>query len=295
MKTIKRTPVTVLVAVKNEAINLSKCLKSLQPAERVVLLDSHSKDGTTAIAKRFGAEVVQFNYKGGYPKKRQWAFDYLKIKTKWILLIDADEEVPRDLWTEINREISSVSPFQAYLIKKQFHFMGKKFRFGGFSFEAVLLFQKGKARFEHLIDEPASAMDMEVHERLIVDGTIGKIRTALLHNDYKNLESFVDRHNKYSTWEAKVRESFAETGRYGQTSIEPRFLGNSQERRRFQKKLVQNIPFEPFVWFLYHYLFHLGFLEGQRGWIACLFKAQYIFQVRAKMKEIFLKSIEKNK
>ena len=257
------------MAVKNEGLNLPKCLQSLQPAERVVVLDSGSIDETPALAKRLGAEVIQFHYKGGYPKKRQWALNHLKIKTKWVLLIDADEEVPDDLWAEIDREIGSSSPNKAYLIKKQYHFMGKKFRFGGFSFEAILLFQKGCARFEHLIDEPASAMDMEVHERLIVEGPIGKMKTPLLHNDFKNLEAFVGLHNKYSTWEAKVRKSFRKTGQYGQTSIQPRLFGNPQERRRFQKKLVQNVLFEPFIWFLYHYFFHLGFLEGQRGWIAC--------------------------
>lgn len=181
------------MAVKNEGLNLPKCLQSLQPAERVVVLDSGSIDETPALAKRLGAEVIQFHYKGGYPKKRQWALNHLKIKTKWVLLIDADEEVPDDLWAEIDREIGSSSPNKAYLIKKQYHFMGKKFRFGGFSFEAILLFQKGCARFEHLIDEPASAMDMEVHERLIVEGPIGKMKTPLLHNDFKNLEAFVGR------------------------------------------------------------------------------------------------------
>ncbi len=295
MKTPQRIAVTVLVAVKNEALNLPKCLQSLQPAERVVVLDSQSQDGSPALAKRLGAEVVQFRYKGGYPKKRQWALDHLKIKTEWVLLIDADEEVPRELWDEIREVTEFETPADAYFIRKQYHFMGRKFKYGGFSFDSVLLFRKGKARFERLIDEPKEALDMEVHERLIVEGATGKLKTPLLHNDFKSLEAFVDRHNKYSTWEAKVRKSFRDTGQYGQTSIQPRFFGNPQERRRFQKRLVQNIPFEPLIWFLYHYLFHLGFLEGKKGWIACVLKAQYIFQVRAKMAEMPPKSIENNK
>ena len=277
---------TVLIAAKNEALNLPKCLKALQPAESVVLLDSHSTDDTAKIAKKAGVEVVQFNYKGGYPKKRQWALDHLKIKTPWVLLIDADEEVTEELWEEIQRVVDSPDTCEAYFIRKQFHFMGKKFKFGGFSFDAVLLFRRGKARFEHLIDEPKESMDMEVHERLIVEGKIGKIESPLVHNDYKGLEAYLDRHNRYSTWEAKVRKLFLETGRYGQSSIQPKLFGNAQERRRFFKKIALRAPFEPCLWFFYHYFFKLGFLEGKRGLIASAIRAQYIFQVRAKMDEL---------
>ena len=93
----------------------------------------------------------------------------------------------------------------AYLITKGFHFLGQRFRHGGFSHAAVLLFRRGAARFEHLLDEPADALDMEVHERLLVDGAIGRLATPLVHEDFKGLEAYIDRHNRYSTWEAKVR------------------------------------------------------------------------------------------
>ena len=95
-------PVTVLIAAKNEAVNLAKCLAALRDFARVVVLDSHSTDGTIAIAAAHGAEVVQFDYRGGYPKKRQWALDALAIDTPWVLLLDADEVVPAELMAEIH-------------------------------------------------------------------------------------------------------------------------------------------------------------------------------------------------
>lgn len=287
-----KIPVTVLIAAKNEALNLPKCLRALQPAEEVILLDSQSADGTPRIAKKLGAKVVQFKYKGGYPKKRQWALDHLKIKTPWVLLIDADEEVPEPLWEEISRVIQDGGSQQAYLIQKEFHFMGKRFRHGGFSFRAALLFKKGTAEFERLIEDEAGALDMEVHERLIVNGTIGKLSTPLIHNDFKGLEAYLDRHNKYSTWEAKVRWAFLKTGKYGQSGIGANLFGNVQERRRFLKKIAIRIPFEPLGWFLYHYFFRLGFLEGYGGLAASVIRAQYIFQVRAKIHEMKLKECE---
>jgi glycosyltransferase involved in cell wall biosynthesis len=74
-------PVTVLIAAKNERLNLPKCLASVVGrAERVVVLDSHSSDGTAEIARQHGAEVVQFDHRGDYPKKRQWALDTLPTK-----------------------------------------------------------------------------------------------------------------------------------------------------------------------------------------------------------------------
>ena len=100
-----KLPITVIIAVKNEAINLAKCFDSLNPVEKVFVVDSNSSDSTVDIATSYGAEVVQFHYKGGYPKKRQWALDNLEIKTPWVFLIDADEVVPDMLWNEIKAMI----------------------------------------------------------------------------------------------------------------------------------------------------------------------------------------------
>jgi glycosyltransferase involved in cell wall biosynthesis len=282
-------PVTVLIAARDEEANLGRCLAALAPAARVVVLDSGSRDRTAAIAAEMGAEVVQFRYQGGYPKKRQWALDNLDLRMPWVLLLDADEVVPAALWREIGEAIRA-GRHEAYLITKGFHFLGRRLRFGGFSFAAVLLFRRGKARFEHVLDEGPGGrrLDMEVHERLIVDGTIGALRTPLIHEDFKGLEAYLDRHNAYSTWEAAVRYAYLKTGRYGKETIRPRPFGNAQERRRFLKGLAMRVPFEPWLWFAYHYFFRLGFLEGRRGLIASQVRAAYIAQVRAKIYELRL-------
>jgi glycosyltransferase involved in cell wall biosynthesis len=284
-----KLPITILIAAKNEEVNIGRCLAALAPAERIVLLDSHSRDATGRISSERGAEVVQFDYRGGYPKKRQWALDNLEIRTPWVMLLDADEVVPEGLWKEIESALADTAGPDAYLITKGFHFLGRRFRFGGFSFAALLLFRRGNARFEHLIDEPAEAMDMEVHERLLVDGTIGRLATPLIHDDWKNLEAYLDRHNKYSTWESRVRHQFSRTGRWGHESIRARLFGNAQERRRFLKLVIHRLPFEPWLWFLYHFVFRLGFLEGRAGLIACQIRASYVAQVRAKLYELWLR------
>lgn len=283
---LDRPPLTVVIAVRNEAANLPKCLCSVANAARVLVVDSASTDGTGEIARAAGAEVLQFDYRGGYPKKRQWALDTAQVDTPWTLLLDADEVVSGTLWSEVCATIESKSPAAGYTISKNFHFLGRRFRFGGFSHEAVTLFQAGRARFERLDDGVACGLDMEVHERVIVDGTVARLRTPLIHEDLKGLAAYLDRHNRYSTWEAQVRYSFLQRGKWGSDSIRPRLFGNAQERRRFLKQFAVRVPCEPLLWFLYHYIVRLGILEGRPGWIASLIRSQYISQVRAKLYEL---------
>lgn len=287
-------PITVLLAAKNEEANLTRCLAALEPAERVIVLDSHSRDSTSKISVAAGAEVIQFDYRGGYPKKRQWALEQIDVSTPWILLLDADEVVSRQLWDEIGDAIRGPQVCAGYLITKGFHFLGRRFRFGGFSFASVLLFQRGRARFERILADLAGSrvLDMEVHERLIVDGPIGTLQTALIHEDFKGLDAYLDRHNAYSTWEAAVRYNYLKTGVYGEETIQPRLFGNAQERRRWLKRVIVRLPFESWIWFVYHYFFCFGFLEGRRGLIACQIRAAYISQVRAKILERQLQEAE---
>ena len=278
-------PVTVIIAVKNEVANIARCLSSLSDMQRIVVVDSRSTDGTAETAAQFGAEVIPFDYQGGYPKKRQWALENVGITTPWVLLLDADEVVPPALLNEIRMTVTNPSAKDGYLIHKGFHFLGRRFRFGGFSHAAVLLFRTGKAKFEHIFDDNPGGMDMEVHERLHVDGQIGTLKHHLIHEDFKGLQAYVARHNQYSTWEAAVRMRYLSSGGWGNEAIKARLFGNAQERRRFLKQLVCRLPFEHWIWFCNHYFVRLGFLEGRAGLIASRLRAQYIVNVKAKIAE----------
>ncbi len=278
----EKLPITVLIAAKNEAVNLPKCIRSVGNMERVVVIDSHSTDGSAELIAELTAECVQFDWNGEYPKKRQWALDNLDFTTPWVLLLDADEQVTPELEAEISQAINSPNPSDAYLIEKGFHFMGRRMKYGGFSHSAVLLFRVGEARFEKVEVEETSGFDMEVHERILVDGSIAKINAPLVHDDFKGLQAYIDRHNKYSSWEAAIRlkEETDDANR-----IKPSLFGDVQQKRRFLKHLAMKMPFEPWAWFFYHFILRLGFLEGRRGLIASQIRRQYITNVRAKIYE----------
>src|SRR6266851_3478720 len=98
-------PVSVIVAVRNEAHNLSRCLESLQGAGEIYVVDSQSTDRTAEIGRSLGAQVVQFHYAGGWPKKRQWALDKLPLSYDWVLLLDADESLTLELAAEMRRAL----------------------------------------------------------------------------------------------------------------------------------------------------------------------------------------------
>ena len=278
-----KLPITAIIATRNEEANIDYCLQSLYPVERVIVVDSNSQDATRKIARERGAETVEFKYQGGYPKKRQWVMETMDINTQWIFLVDADEIIPDELWQEISCEIQKPKNADAYLINKRFCFMGRCFRFGGFSHSAVLLFKKGSVEFECMTKGPKDIMDMEIHERLLVKGVLKKLKNSLIHQDRKGMRAYIRRHNQYSKWEAEARLKFINTGAWGENTIKSDPFAGVQERRRFLKSIATHIPLEPQLWFLYHYIIRLGFMEGRAGLIASIIRAKYIGKIRKRI------------
>src|ERR1039458_6152322 len=97
--------ITVVIPTRNEARHLARCLEAIRRFSEVYVVDSQSTDSTVEVARAFGAKVVQFQYHGGWPKKRQWALDSLPFENDWILLLDADEVLTADLCDEIGEAI----------------------------------------------------------------------------------------------------------------------------------------------------------------------------------------------
>src|SRR6266436_1453677 len=140
-------PVTAIVAARNEARNLPRCLESLRDMGEVFVVDSQSLDATVQIAESYGAHVVQFHYQGGWPKKRQWAMDTLPLAYDWILLLDADEVLTSELATEIRRAIQNPA-VDGYSVLLRIWFLGRVLRHGDVGLWKLSLFRRGKGRYE---------------------------------------------------------------------------------------------------------------------------------------------------
>ena len=126
-------PLSVLIPVRNEAHNLPRCLESLKSVGEIYVIDSQSTDETVALSRSQGAKVVQFQYAGGWPKKRQWAMDTLPLTYDWILLLDADEFLTPELADEIQKAIQDPHT-HGYYIALQIYFLGRRLRHSGASF-----------------------------------------------------------------------------------------------------------------------------------------------------------------
>ena len=275
-------PVTVIIPVRNEARNLPRCLESLRDVGEVFVIDSQSTDETGAIAESFGAKVVQFYYHGGWPKKRQWAMDTLPIAYDWILLLDADEVVTPELSREICQAVQNPR-VTGYRICLQLYFLGKLLRHCEASFWKLSLFRKGQARFEcRLKDQDASMADMEVHEHVIADGPTAELRNPLVHHNVESLSRYIQKHDEYSNWEARVLSREDESSEEMRASL----FGTQAQRRRWLKRKLYRLPGSPVLLFLYRYVFRLGFLDGVPGLIYCTFQAVQMFHTKAKIYEL---------
>jgi glycosyltransferase involved in cell wall biosynthesis len=275
----------VIVPVRNEAHNLQRCLESLRGAGEVYVIDSNSNDETVEIARSFSANVVQFHYRGGWPKKRQWAMETLPLAYEWILLMDADESLTPELADEIRQAVGN--PFyDGYHIALRLHFLGRVLRHSGASFYKLSLFRRGQGRFEcRSPDQDASMCDMEVHEHVVIEGRTAKLRHPLLHHNVETLSRYIRKHDGYSTWEAHVWSR----GEGSYADLPPSLLGSQAQRRRWLKKKLFNLPGSPFLFFLYKYLLRMGFVDGVPGLIYCGFQGIQFFHAKAKIYELQLK------
>ena len=283
-----KLPVTVIVAARNEEKNLPRCLEALRNVGEIYVIDSESADATPEIARCFGAKLVQFHYQGGWPKKRQWAIENLPLHFDWILLVDADEALTPELEEEIRHAIRNPA-INGYFISLRMYFLGRLLRHGGAGFWKLSLFRRGKGGYECRLKEQDFTMaDMEIHEHVVVEGTTARLNNPLAHCNVESLSRYIRKHDEYSNWEAKV---WLEAESNGQ--LAPSFFGTQAQRRRWLKTKFLGIPGAPLWFFLFKYLFSLGFLDGVPGLIYCGFQAVQVFHVKSKIYE--LRRVRENK
>jgi glycosyltransferase involved in cell wall biosynthesis len=275
-----RVAVSVIIPIKNEAVNLPRCLDCVKWADEIFVVDSQSTDGSIAIAEHVGARVVQFEFNGTWPKKKNWALENLAFRNEWVFILDADEVLPQQAKGEFTKAITDAGDIAGYWINRRFMFMGRWLRHAYYPNWNLRLFRHAHGRYEKLTDAPTYSGDNEVHEHVLVNGRTAKLQVEIDHYAFPSIDVFVEKHNRYSNWEARVAAETLLDSSSGKISSQP------VNRRRKLKTLSQRLPFRPLLRFLYVYVWQKGFLDGAEGYYFARLHGFYEFLSVAKTREL---------
>lgn len=271
----------MIVPVLNEAKNLPRCLAAVSWADEIFVVDSRSLDDTVKIAQSFGAQVVQFDYVPPFPKKKNWALGNLTFKHDWILILDADEELLPEAEAEIRQVIElKNNPCVGYWINRRYMFMGKWLKHAYYPNWCLRLFKHKLGRYEKLSECDTASGDNEVHEHVIVQGQTGRLKTEMNHYAFPSVEVFVEKHNRYSNWEAVVALEGGLTGSAQHVSL-PEVAAKRRLREIFCK-----LPGRPLLRFLWIYIGQKGFLDGIEGFYFATLHGVYETLILAKLYEL---------
>ena len=181
---------TAVILTRNAADTLPACLRSLEWVGQVILVDGGSTDGTLEIARAAGAEIIGDTTADDFSHLRNLGAD--RARDGWVLQLDADEVVTPEFRDSLEQLLREPGPHAAYKFRRRNYFLGHRMRFGGWDHDSLHLFRKGQARYEG-----------RVHERLIVRGTVGRLKTGVDHYPFRSIEEFIDRQNRYTGLEAR--------------------------------------------------------------------------------------------
>jgi len=233
---------TIIIPTYNEEKYLGKALYSAQFADELIVIDSYSIDNTVAIANNYNCKVIQRKF-DNFSNQKNTALEY--ATKDWVLFLDADERIPYILQMEILETIENAKN-DGYKVKFPHFFMN---RFLKHHYDKVTrLVKRENCRFEG-----------DVHEKLIVKGTIGLLKNPMLHFTYKGLTHYISKKDKYSWFQAKQME------------------------RKHKKATYFHLIFRPFYRFFRSYILRGGFRDGVPGLAVSGINAYGVFSRYAKL------------
>jgi len=219
---------SAVIITHNAAAQLPECLESLHFADEILIVDSGSQDATRALAERYGARFLHQDWLG-YGGQKQFAVG--QATNDWVLCIDADERVTPELADSIRATLQAPALF-AYDMPRCNRFMGRWLRHGeGYPDPNLRLFHRRHARWS----------DDVIHEHVIADGTVGRLRGDLQHESETTLADYLEKQNRYTTLQAE--KLHAQGKRAG----------------------VLRLTLSPLLRFIKFYFLRLGFLDGVPG------------------------------
>lgn len=238
---MNKSTITVSIIGHNEAGDLKKCFESVKWADEIIYVDCESVDNSIEVAKQFTKNI--FNRKNELNLNINKNFGFTKASSDWILYVDPDEEIPKEMAEWIQDEIKNPRAV-AYTFKRKNININKWLKYGDqYPDRQLRLFKKEKAKFA----------EKGVHERLKVDGKIFDSPHFFHHYAYKTFSSYIHKNQFYSDTEANFLY---------EANLKPNFF-----------LLLKLMIYKPLNRFIKRYFIKLGFLDGMRGFAAAFFDA----------------------
>lgn len=266
--------IAVIVLTFNEEHNLHLCLDSVTGwASRIFVVDSYSTDQTVDVALGYGdrgVSVVQHTFED-YSKQWNWALTKLPISAAWTLKLDADERVSSEFREEVSQLMAAADVnLEGIYFRRSFYFMRKKLEHCGQIGYDLRMWRTGTAQFE----------DRSVNEHAMVSGNVAYLKSYVDHVDHKALDEWISKHNRYSSLEALNAIQGNAKG-----DVLPRYWGTPEQRRVWLRRIYMCLPLGHLVYFVYHYIFRGGFLDGRGGFRYSRLRAQYQYWTHLKIIE----------
>jgi glycosyltransferase involved in cell wall biosynthesis len=239
----ERLPISALLLARDESAALASLLPALAfAAETIVVVDADSRDDTAVVAARAGARVFT-RALDGFGAQRQFAL--ARCSAPWVLWIDTDERLDGAALSALRARLGSGTAEESgFTLDRHGYFLGRRIRHCGWQGESVLrIFRRERARFD----------DAVVHERVLVEGRVGRLAGALEHHSYPD-------------WADCVRKLTA----YARA-------GAREARRAGRRAGPLDVILRPPGRFLRMYLLQLGFLDGFHGLLLCALAAAQVF------------------
>ena len=241
--------VTVVILTRNEEKNIEGAIENAKlVSEKVLIVDSGSTDNTVELARENGAKVVFREWDDDFSAQRNYALE--NIDTRWVVYLDADEQLNEQLISEIKKVIETDSVAMYRFIRRNSAF-GKDFKYGVLGPDSVIrLFPKDKVRWQD-----------KVHERPVGDLPVITLKGYMKHYTYRTFEQYIQKMNQYSS------------------------IGAQNYHDKHKKvSVIGDFVFRPVFAFLKMYVLKKGFLEGWLGFVLCLNYANYTLNKYVKLK-----------
>ncbi len=269
--------ISVLILTKNEELDLPGCLQSVVWSNDILVLDSYSTDRTLSIASASGARTAQRSF-DNYAAQRNAGLHDFGFKNPWVLILDADERVPKTLQEELVRFIeSSVASagISAGRMRRRDYLEGTWLKYSQLSPFYIRLVRPANVHYER-----------EVNEILKVEGAIHDFVEPFDHHPFsKGMAHWLSKHNVYSSMEADLVIK-SRRGEAPFSLTQALFARDFNIRRYHQKELFYRLPARPLIKFLLMYIVKLGFLDGRAGFTYARLQSFYEYMIVLKTREL---------